>query len=228
LAFKKRHPTVKTQFICLANARKHGERCIAGVEMQPTTTGGHRIVRDDAGRPRWIRPVSDRDHGEVPTGLVADVALFDLVELDTHPGPVPPTGYQSENVRFDPASLRVLKHLPLEAQHLDLLTDQTQPLLFDTPGNCIPAAFIGQVTRSLTLVRVRKARVYESERRALRIRFLFGECFYDLPITDIWFFRRFDLDNTLLSRPGEAFLSVSLGIEHEGKYYKLAAGVFPV
>jgi hypothetical protein len=219
---------VKTQFICLANARKHGERCIAGIEVLPMVGGGHQIVRDEAGRPRWIRPVSDREHGQVPTGLVTDIRLFDLVELDTHPGQLPAMDYQRENVRFDPASLCVLKYLPLEAKHLDLLTDQTQALLFDTPGNCIPAALIGQVARSLTLVRVRKARVYESERRALRIRFLFGESFYDLPITDVWFFRRFDLDNTLLARPGEAFLTVSLGVEHEGKIYKLAAGVFPI
>lgn len=219
---------MKTQFICLANARKHGERCIAGVEVQPTAAGGHHIVRDEGGHPRWVRPVSDREHGQVPTGLVADVELFDLVELDTQPGPVPASGYQCENVRFDPASLRVLKRLPLEPKHLDLLTDQTQALLFDTPGNCIPAALIGRVARSLTFVRVRKSRVYESERRALRIRFLFGESFYDLPITDVWFFRRFDLDNTLLSRPGDAFLTLSLGIEHEGKFYKLAAGVFPI
>lgn len=219
---------MKTQFICLANSRKHGERCIAGIEVRPTASGGHQIVRDEAGHPCWVRPVSDREHGQVPTGLVADVELLDLVEIETLPGPVPAVGYQCENVRFDPASLRVLKHLPLEPKHLDLLTDQTQALLFDTPGNSIPAGCIGQVARSLTFVRVRKARVYETEHRALRIRCLYGGNFYDFPITDVWFFRRFDLDNMLLSRPSDAFLTLSLGIEHEGKFYKLAAGVLPV
>ncbi|MFO7906187.1 MAG: hypothetical protein R6U98_26250, partial [Pirellulaceae bacterium] len=46
-----------TEFICLANSRKHGGRCIAGIERRSG---------------KWIRPVSDLDDGRVarPTRLV--------------------------------------------------------------------------------------------------------------------------------------------------------------
>ncbi|MGM0487779.1 MAG: dual OB domain-containing protein [Planctomycetota bacterium] len=46
-----------TEFICLVNSRKHGGRCIAGIEPRSG---------------KWIRPVSDLDDGRVarPTRLI--------------------------------------------------------------------------------------------------------------------------------------------------------------
>ena len=44
--------TVK-RMVCLANSRKLNGRCVAGIEL----VGDRRIG--------WIRPVSDREHGEV-------------------------------------------------------------------------------------------------------------------------------------------------------------------
>jgi len=71
--------------ICLANSRKHGERCIAGIEVE---TG------------RWVRPVSGLDDGRVPRAIQLingkDVKLLDLVRI-----PVaetgPDFGFESEN-----------------------------------------------------------------------------------------------------------------------------------
>jgi hypothetical protein len=73
------------QIICLANSRKHGNRCIAGLE---------RATR------RLIRPVSTLCDGAIPpeaqrvNGL--DVSLLDVLEVplaDTGPD----YGFQPEN-----------------------------------------------------------------------------------------------------------------------------------
>ncbi|MDR1828241.1 MAG: hypothetical protein LBR29_07920, partial [Methylobacteriaceae bacterium] len=44
------------RMICLANSRKHNQRCIAGVEL------------DNRAGTRWIRPVASRNSGWVSTG----------------------------------------------------------------------------------------------------------------------------------------------------------------
>jgi ATP-dependent DNA helicase RecQ len=78
--------------ICLANSRKHGERCIAGIDVE---TG------------RWVRPVSGLDDGRVPRARQLidgkDVRLLDLVRV-----PVeeigPDFGFESENLSLLPGS----------------------------------------------------------------------------------------------------------------------------
>jgi hypothetical protein len=59
-----------TEIICLANSWKHGDRCIAGIEV---STGN------------WIRPVSDLDDGRIPntTRLInsKEPALLDILEI---------------------------------------------------------------------------------------------------------------------------------------------------
>ena len=48
---------MKAIFICLANSKKYGERCIAGIELTKGANGNLTVVKEN-GRPKWIRPVS--------------------------------------------------------------------------------------------------------------------------------------------------------------------------
>ncbi|RUR75786.1 hypothetical protein ACF3DV_28700 [Chlorogloeopsis fritschii PCC 9212] len=71
------------QIICLANSKKYGDRCIAGIE---NSTG------------KWIRPVTNLEHGQVPKEMCLvdneEPRLLDILEiplLDTCPG------YEYEN-----------------------------------------------------------------------------------------------------------------------------------
>jgi ATP-dependent DNA helicase RecQ len=82
-------PHLKT-IICLANSRKHGERCIAGIEVE---TG------------RWVRPVSGLDDGRVPRARQLingkDVKLLDLIRIPlAETGP--DFGFESENLSLLP------------------------------------------------------------------------------------------------------------------------------
>lgn len=74
-----------TQVICLANSRKRGDRCIAGIEL---STG------------RWVRPVTNLDDGRIPSYIRLiqgnEPALLDILEIPlSQTGPS--FGFTSEN-----------------------------------------------------------------------------------------------------------------------------------
>ncbi|MER3491021.1 MAG: hypothetical protein C4323_01045 [Mastigocladus sp. ERB_26_2] len=71
------------QIICLANSKKYGDRCIAGIEI---STG------------KWIRPVTNLEFGQVPKEMCLvdgeEPKLLDILEIlliNTYPG------YELEN-----------------------------------------------------------------------------------------------------------------------------------
>ena len=82
--------SVVKQIVCLANARKGGERCIAGKELLPDGTLGG-----------WIRPVSRaRQDGALSLGERRylngeEPALLDIIELRVDD--VEPADFQREN-----------------------------------------------------------------------------------------------------------------------------------
>lgn len=87
---------MKTLFICLANSKKLGERCIAGIEVRKTG-GAYRHVKRE-GKPKWIRPVSKNQYGAVREDLVGDINLMDIIEIEIEE--FCPNGYQYENATF--------------------------------------------------------------------------------------------------------------------------------
>ncbi|MBC7892326.1 MAG: hypothetical protein H7Y12_08950 [Sphingobacteriaceae bacterium] len=216
---------MKTLFVCLAHWLEATNHHLAGIVVTRTDTGLS-IARDEAGQPRWIRPIVER--GEAFPASVAGVQLRDLVEVETLRAAAVAAPHQPENTLVDPDALLVVKALPLNAAYLDRLANQEQTVLLGTPGGVVPAEAVGGLDHSLTFVRVRKARAYQSESGVLRLRFLFGETFYDFPVTDAEFSQRHALDPTLLSSPSEVFLSLALGAEEKGKYMKQVVGVIPV
>ena len=69
-------------FVCLANSYKHGGRCIAGVEVE-WIHEHWRIVRNEYGCPKWIRPLSRQTGtGEIPKELALNFMTLEIVKLE--------------------------------------------------------------------------------------------------------------------------------------------------
>lgn len=213
-------------FICLANSKKYGERCIAGIEINLNKEkGSYRIVRNgDA--PRWIRPVSNSEHGEVAADLVDSISLNDVVELDIISEN--PKGYQCENMLFDPKSIKKVNKIKLSESALNNLVNNTQATLFGNKGKAIPEDSIGTVDCSITFIKVENPEVYvrtDYNKPQIRIKFIYHSVNYDLPVTDLNFIAEYNKNNNVITSDKKVYLTISLGVEHQAWYYKLVAGV---
>jgi hypothetical protein len=221
--------TVK-RIVCLANSRKLNGRCIAGIEM----IGGH-----SAG---WIRPVSDREHGEVseyerqyengsdPRGLdIMNVPLLDAQ----------PKGFQHENWLLDPdhywekvgsATWGDLQELAEPLGPLWINGHSTYSGLNDK----VPLSLAESLDSSLRLIHVERltlsvfkpGEAFGNPKRRVQGRFLHDGTTHWLWITDPQYEREY------LAQPdgdyeiGESFLTISLGEPHNGACYKLIAAIF--
>jgi len=83
------------RIICLANSRKHGAYCVAGI---------------DTATKKWIRPVTDLDDGRVERStMLVDgraPALGDIVEIPLASGG-PDFGFECENLSILPGAWRI-------------------------------------------------------------------------------------------------------------------------
>ena len=213
---------MKTTFICLANSRKYGERCIAGIEVTQKGDFWEIVQRND--RPKWLRPVTDTEFGGVPPALVGRIVLLNLVEIDlTH---AVPKGYQSENVLFDPQSLNVLGSITATWNNLSKLANANDFSIFAGHGRSIHKDKMASVTYSLALVEVHDVRIrIRDDNGHIRAQFRHGKYYYDLPVTDVNFIEQFALNEAVLAEAEHVFFSISLGIEYREQYYKLVAGM---
>ena len=212
--------------VCLAKSRKYGGRCVAGVEVVPN--GDDFRVVYDRGEPRWIRPVANTAHGEVPEHLVERVSLLDVVDFpDLTPAP---EGYQSENHRLGRSAPQVIGSFPMCYSELRKMACRRPPPIFGNAGRSVPAEQIGVLDHSLLLIRVDDAKFRRMEKgdgkRQLRVTFQYHSQPHDLPITDPDFERRFDTSGREGLGFSLCFLTISLGVPFEGQHYKLVAGVF--
>jgi len=71
------------RIVILANSKRQGGRCVAGISLD---TGD------------WIRPVPRSDSRAIPSKLVANLTLLDIVDVPLSGDvPSPPDSYQREN-----------------------------------------------------------------------------------------------------------------------------------
>lgn len=213
----------KTYLLCLANSKKYGERCIAGIQLIPDAQQQFHPVKID-GKPRWLRPVADSVHGQVPAQLVADFAIGDILEFEFLREC--PCEYQTENCQFVPKSLRKVRSATMSALHLEQLVENQADALL---GNQIKTLTLGEIqtaNRSLVLVKPEQVEPYFTTpyHTKPRVKFKLGKTVYDLPMTDVNFFDQMQLGLETLNGL-TIFVTVSLGVEFEGKIYKLAAGM---
>ena len=218
---------MKKTFVCLANSKKYGERCIAGVEISNYDGAQYSVVSSNS-EPKWIRPVSSREHGEVSTELVGKVRLLDIIEFEVSSECA--RGYQSENVFFDESSLKVIGRLDLVSRNVAQFQNTGTTLLFGNRGKAVHVDMIDQITSSLILIKPDAVQFHEvtypNGKHQLRCKFHFGGNEYDLPVTDIDFCERFDKNPSGANKFSDHYFTISLGVEYNEFHYKLIAAVF--
>jgi len=213
---------MKTLFICLANSKKFGERCIAGIEVRKT--GGTYYPIKKEGKPRWIRPISKNQSGAVGEDIVGAINLTDIIEIEIEE--FCPNGYQCENVTFKPSSIKKVGNLKISDANLDRLIDMEQHNLFGNRGRAVSDDVIDSVEYSLTLIKVFDFEVIRKDSDGqIRIMFEFNHDHYDLPITDIAFLKKYNKNEALLRNVNCLYLTISLGVFHNGWHSKLIAGI---
>jgi len=219
--------TVTKDFVCLANSRKPGGRCVAGIEISQGKPMG------------WIRPVSEGGLSEWDccyqdgTHLdVCDVVAASFVCAR-------PNGYQRENwLLRAPLAWRWLGRL--EWSDLATLADPVEPLWIDDfhtrsgQHDRIPTRMAEGLRNSLRLVHVDwlKLRVsqpgkeYGNAKKKLQAGFVHAGKYYWLSVTDPVYERDF-----LVLEDGEyplkeSYLTISIGEPYkDGFCYKLVAAI---
>lgn len=211
-----------TRFVCLANSYKEGGRCVAGIELDPDNK-----PKLKNGNHKWVRPICNTLHGEIPTDLVAQLNLLDIIEIDTTDYPEE-KNYQSENVYFLENSIKVTGKF--SADQIDSLVDKRK-LIFDSRGKALSEEFIEGLSYSLMFIRTNEFQVLSkpSEDRAKKVQVRMLFCYhrneYDFPVTDPVFLHKYQVNRNFINQYNEANLCVSVGIPWNNWHYKLVAGI---
>ena len=217
------------RIVCLANSRKLHGRCVAGREWADGWAGP------------WIRPVSEREGGEVSEYERqyedgSDPRVLDVIDV---PMLEPrPSDYQTENWLLD--STRYWKKVGrMSWFDLPALADPVEPLWIDGIGTYhgrndkVPLESVGSLDSSLRLIQVDRVRLdvfspgeaFGNRKRRVRGRFTHAGTEYALWVTDPVQERRYlaKLDGAYML--DACYLTVSLGEPYEGACYKLIAAI---
>ena len=211
------------EFLCLANSRREGARCVAGLVP---------------GR-GWVRPVPDRSGSAVPASKVEHFGPLDLLDADLgYPVPIPG---QEENVLLGPAGFsKVREHDPARLrEEMESLIEERPPFLEMGSPTRIPFAEVqsGVIGQSLALVEPASVEwKVETNRRGqpgVRCQFDLGWRRFGLRVTDPEIEGRLRsrelgvYDRSVAGIPDDhrLLLTVSLGGPFEGFCYKLVAAV---
>ena len=212
-------------FICLANSYKRGGRCIAGIEVVINGDGKWKLVRNDDGNPRWIRPIAKTTYGEIPNYVAEDIQMLSVVRL-SNVVPCPEEAH-TENVycscieQFD----YDISQLP---SSMNQFIDSRHQSIFHNRGRAVSAEMLRNISYSLMLIHPDKAGVYRDENREKsknRMKFTYYGIEYDFPITDPAFLDEFKREPERYADIPNVYLAISLGLEFEGWHHKLVAGV---
>lgn len=185
---------MSTKFICLANSFKEGGRCLAGIELD---ANNNPVILN--GRPKWIRPVCNSGHGEVPNNIAEHIQILNILEIDITGHK--PQDYQSENVAFKENSIRVVENF-IPSQLVNLCDNKN--LIFGNRGKAVSQENIANLNHSLMLVEVTEfevtQKVYEDrpDKPQVRLVFTYNGNRYDFPVTDPAFLLRYQRNPGLL------------------------------
>lgn len=211
------------RFVCLANSFKEGGRCLAGIELDSENNPVF-----ENGRPKWLRPVSSLGHGAIDTDYVSQLKILDVVEFDM--GEFISRGtYQCENVSYLNPIFNTVGTFDI-AQLRNLCDNRFQ--IFGNKGKAIIEDKIGLLNHSLLLINPSEFEVYEkvysdSQYPQQRLMIKYNGYQYDLPITDPVFLRKYQADPAIMDDIRNIYVSLSVGVLHEGWYNKLVAGIIP-
>ncbi|HET6401946.1 MAG TPA: hypothetical protein VFH95_11175 [Candidatus Kapabacteria bacterium] len=211
------------RMVCLANSRKMGERCVAGIELVD-------------GKPvAWIRPVSKRPHEELAPrerqyANGNEPRLLDIIEVPVQEHR--PKQYQSENWLI--ASNRKWKERgTFSWNELLRLVNHKKPLWINGHhthngyNDHVPLAEARTLDHSLRLVHVDRWKLHVFKvyyKPTVQAEFSFGGTSYRLKVTDPL------IEETYIHTDGEydlgeSLLTISLGEPFNDCCYKLVAAV---
>lgn len=222
---------MRVRFICLANSKKIGGRCVAGL----------RLDCDE-----WIRPVSPESEGKLRRRDCAlddgnEAALLDVIEVNVSEHR--PKPYQPENWVLGKDQWKLIARVnPNDAYMLLKRVLVAGPEVFGNTGDRVPLSGLQDqpIPQSLTLVEPEDVSWHigtsASGKRQTRARFGLNRASYDLAITDpVWEHRLRGLDLGPHSREAAGvgrdevlLFTISLGGPFQGQCYKLTAGVLLV
>lgn len=214
--------TVIKRMLCLANSRKYGGRCVAGLEWVDGRPAG------------WLRPVSHRDTGELMdverrfAGGI-DPTPGDLMEM-TLMRAVPHAYYQEDWMTDGSYRWRRTGRMGYEAM---AALAEAGPLWLAGSGQAggandrIPLAEAEGLGSSLRLVHPEQVALEEEARPEwpvprIRVRFVLAGAEYCLRVTDPAH-ETPPVDHE--ARRDECLLTISLGEPYQGFTYRLAAAV---
>ena len=212
-------------FICLANSYKRGGRCIAGVEVTFDAYNHWVVERHSDGSPLWIRPIDkDTEYGEVLEGEARFIPLFSVVKLT---GVIPcPHLSHSEDVFYQQMQPIGMIHPSEEA--VELLSDTVHPEIFYSTELGISPETYAQGNYSLMLIHPESIAFVEDptkNRAKYRMTFAYHGVLYDFSITDPSFYELITRQPDAIETLSDIYLTLSIGLEYEGRHHKLIAGV---
>jgi hypothetical protein len=216
--------------ICLANSYKHNRRCVAG-------------LRADGGG--WLRPVSEREKGELDYHQFrypdrSEPRVLDVIRMGlSGPRPLP---HHPENWLIDGSAWEPVQRPASKECYAKVIAGaiSRDPLLFGSSGSRVPEEqFRRQAAReSLVLVQPRDVCWYrepdgESSRNPTRVRFQLHHAGYDLPLTDPARRRLLAMEppgshsaeDLYIPQDRKLLLTINLSEPYSGFCYKLVAGV---
>lgn len=209
--------------LCLANSYKHGGRCLAGIEVT-FNDNEYTIVRDTNGVPKWVRPISRLLAGQVPNAHACNIRVLSIVRIV---GVEYAGSYShSEDVYYQ--SLSVHSYINPTRVALNNCLDNYHLKIFGNRGKALTPECFQNGNYSVMLIRTENPEVYIDTRfdnPKPRMKFVHNGNNYDFPITDPVYLDRIKSDDNCIGTLTEAYLVLSLGVEHEGWHSKLIAAI---
>lgn len=212
----------KKLIICMGNSYKNGGRCLAGIEVKKTSNG-YSVVKDNAGSPKWIRPVMANDHHGIPESMVKAFGMLDVLEVNI--SNEVPVGAHSENVHF----CNINKVGRYNGSLLSLC-DEGHSLIFGNRGKAVSEEVFSTGGYSLMFVKPTDLFIESQQNdyghEKYRIQFTYMGNRYDFPLTDPEYISLLQRGQRECgNRKDELYLTLSLGVNFNDWHYKLVAGV---
>ena len=224
---------IHATFVCLANSKKHGGRCLAG---KASWRGSFN---------KWIRPVTDRPTEELQepefrlhTG--EDARLLDVLEIRLIRDY--PNLHQQENFLMN-VSVPLKKVRTFTIDEATAIVDKPSDLWgighSSSKGinDFVAKNEIEAINNSLYFIRVPNLKIeitdeysqsWHRHQKVFRAGFSIGQNPYKLKITDPHFEEKYREKPLGCYEIEDSLLTISLGEEFNNSYWKLVAGLIPV
>ena len=212
-------------FICLANSYKRGGRCIAGIEVSVDTDDHWAVQCHSDGSLRWIRPIDrNTEYGEITESDARFIPMYAVVKL-TNVEPCPHQSH-SEDVFFSQMSPVGMIHPSSEV--IRSFEDKVHHEIFYSTDLGISPEVYAQGDYSLMLIHPDGFKFVEDptkNRARYRMMFSYNGVTYDFSVTDPTFYEFVAQHPDAINTLNDLYLTLSIGLEYEGRHHKLIAGV---